>query len=39
MISVGSVSTVMMAGMRLQTLLPSPDSEYNKKIHPKDIPI
>ena len=31
MISVGSVSTAMMAGLRLQTQIPSPDSEYNKK--------
>lgn len=30
MISIGSVSTAMMAGLRLQTQIPSTDSEYNK---------
>lgn len=30
-ISVGSVSTAMMAGLRLQTLIPSPQSAYNEE--------
>lgn len=30
-ISVGSVSTAMMAGMKLQTHIPSSESQYNKK--------
>lgn len=30
-LSVGSVSTAMMAGMKLQTHIPSPESEHNKK--------
>ena len=31
LISTGSISTAMMAGLRLQTQIPSPDSSYNKK--------
>ena len=31
LISTGSVSTAMMAGMRLQTSIPSPESSYNKQ--------
>ncbi|MDE1988189.1 MAG: hypothetical protein KGI39_00600, partial [Patescibacteria group bacterium] len=30
MVSVGSISTTMMAGLRLQSQMPSPDSVYNK---------